>query len=209
MWHMPRNEKVLYLTFDDGPIPEITPWVLEQLNAYNAKATFFSIGDNINKHPDIFKQILNQEHAIGNHTCHHINGWNTSVEDYVLDTQACQNNIEKQTQSLEQKNDIEKNSSHVTHHSSLLFRPPYGKITSKQSKKLQELGYEIVMWDVLSADFDQSISKEKCLSNVLKTIKNGSIVVFHDSLKAELNLRYVLPKVLDDLSKKGFQFKAL
>ncbi len=174
-WVFPYNENKVYLTFDDGPIPQVTPWVLNLLKENNSKATFFCIGDNINKYPDVFKRLISEGHSIGNHTYHHLNGWKTKTETYI------QNII---------KSEIQLNSE-------LLFRPPFGKLSSRQSKILQKKGFKIIMWDVLSADFDTKITKEKCLENVLKNIQPGSIVVFHDSLKSEEKLRYVLPKVLD------------
>jgi peptidoglycan-N-acetylglucosamine deacetylase len=186
VWAFSRKEPNVYLTFDDGPIPEVTPWVLDQLKTHNAKATFFCIGDNVQKHPEIFKRIIAEGHTIGNHTFNHLNGWHTETSEYVENVLKCEEIF---------------NSEFRIQNSELLFRPPYGKITSKQAKTLQQKGYKIVMWDVLSADFDPSISKEKCLQNVTKNIQPGSVVIFHDSLKAEKNLRYVLPKVLEYLQK--------
>ncbi|WP_432412058.1 polysaccharide deacetylase family protein [Rasiella sp. SM2506] len=208
VWAFSRKEPNIYLTFDDGPIPEVTPWVLDLLKEYDAKATFFCIGENVKKHPEIFKRIIAEGHRIGNHTFHHLNGWKTKREEYLKDIVAAEkqfNSIQlsektplKSTQGdtnvASTKIQIFKN---IQAPSSNLFRPPYGKMTSKQEKEIRNKGYKIVMWDVLSADFDPSTSKEKCLQNVTKNIKLGSIVVFHDSLKAEKNLRYVLPKVLD------------
>lgn len=185
IWSLPNNTNSVYLTFDDGPISEITPWVLDTLKQSNAKATFFCIGDNIRKHPSIFDTILSEGHAIGNHTFNHLNGWKTSFSDYIINAEKFESIQKKLTNSRK------------------LFRPPYGKMTSKQANYLQKKEYSIIMWDVLSADFDVNISEEKCLQNVLKNIKPGSIVVFHDSLKAEKNLKYVLPKVLDYLYKNG------
>jgi peptidoglycan/xylan/chitin deacetylase (PgdA/CDA1 family) len=196
VWALPNNTNTVYLTFDDGPIPEVTPWVLSELKKYNAKATFFCIGDNINKHPAIFKQIINDGHGIGNHTFNHLNGWKTNANNYIDNVIKCAHTIE--AQKINSTNKAEK-----------LFRPPYGKITLKQSKNLQKKGFKIIMWDVLSADYDKHITEETCLQNVLKNIKSGSIIVFHDSLKAEKNLRYVLPKVLEFIKKKGYKCKGL
>ena len=181
IWALPNNDKKVYLTFDDGPIPEVTPWVLDTLKQYNAKATFFCIGENIKKHPDIFNRILAEGHSVGNHTFNHLNGWQTKTSEYIKNVEKCETCLDQTTK---------------------LFRPPYGKITSKQSKILQQRGYKIIMWSVLSYDYDASVSEEKCLQNVLQNIQPESIVVFHDSLKAEKNLRYVLPKVLRFVLKK-------
>lgn len=188
VWAFSRKEPNIYLTFDDGPIPEVTPWVLEQLKKYNAKATFFCIGDNVRKHPDIFNAIIAEGHSIGNHTFHHLNGWKTRTEEYLQDVEAAEVEFNKTIFNSNQP--------------SKLFRPPYGKMTSAQAKKITEKGYKIIMWDVLSADFDPTISEEKCLKNVVNNIKPGSIVVFHDSLKAEEKLKYVLPEFLAFVKKK-------
>ena len=187
VWDIPNSENKVYLTFDDGPTPEITEWTLEQLKGYNAKATFFCIGNNIHKHPEIFKKIIQENHAIGNHTYNHLKGWETPTAEYIENIKFCQSEI-------------------INHKSQIpnLFRPPYGKIKPSQSMILRKLGYKIIMWDVLSCDFDQTITPEKCLDNVIKNVKSGSIIVFHDSVKAEQNLKYVLPKTLAFLKEKGF-----
>jgi peptidoglycan-N-acetylglucosamine deacetylase len=185
IWDIPNDEKKVYITFDDGPTPEITNWVLNQLKLYDAKASFFCIGKNIETHPDIFKNILNDGHSIGNHTFNHLNGWKTSTDKY-----------------LENSNQWSVVSGQNTN--CKLFRPPYGKITPFQTSKIQKLGYKIIMWDVLSADFDQQISPEKCLENVISNVNSGSIIVFHDSVKAFRNLEYALPKTLQFLKENGF-----
>jgi peptidoglycan/xylan/chitin deacetylase (PgdA/CDA1 family) len=195
-------EKTIYLTFDDGPTPEITEWTLDELKKFKAKATFFCIGKNIENHPEIYKRVIKEGHSIGNHTHNHLNGWKSSNATYLK-------NILKCEKSIQSKMKNNSNSKLKTHNSELLFRPPYGKIKSSQARKLREEGYKIILWDVLSADFDQKISKEKCLQNVIDNCENGSIVVFHDSLKAEGNLRYVLPKILEYLSNKGYDFKRI
>ncbi|MFY8182031.1 MAG: polysaccharide deacetylase family protein [Flavobacterium sp.] len=187
VWDIPNNENKVYLTFDDGPTPEITEWVLSNLKEYNAKATFFCIGDNVRKYPDIFQKVINEGHSIGNHTFNHLNGWKTNTSDYIknvklYETEHCKLNTEY----------------------CKLFRPPYGKIKPSQSKILRKFGYKIIMWDIISYDFDNTISMEKCLENVLKNVKSGSIIVFHDSKKAFTNLEYVLPRTLEFLKKKGF-----
>lgn len=208
LWHKSREEKKVYLTFDDGPIPNVTPWVLKQLERHEAKATFFCIGDNIKKHPEVFQQIIREGHVIGNHTQNHLNGWKTANKTYIQNVHDCGSSINELFLSSETSLRKE-NQSIKLQSSSLLFRPPYGKLKSNQAKQLISTGYKIVMWDVLSTDFDQDVSAEKCLENVLNNIQNGSIVVFHDSLKAERNLRYALPRILDYLSKNGFVLEPL
>ncbi|MFY8064918.1 MAG: polysaccharide deacetylase family protein [Flavobacterium sp.] len=196
VWDIPNHENKVFLTFDDGPIPEITEWTLEQLKKYDAKATFFCIGNNIEKHPEIFKNIITQGHAIGNHTFNHLNGWKNSTEDYIKNVKLCQSKITNPK--------FHTSDSELAQQSLNLFRPPYGKIKPSQSKILRKLGYKIIMWDILSYDFDQTITPEKCLDNVLKNVLNGSIIVFHINVKAEQNLKYALPKTLAFLKEKGF-----
>lgn len=206
IWNIDTKSKALYLTFDDGPTPEITEWVLQTLKAYNAKATFFCIGNNIEKHPEIFQNVINEGHSIGNHTYNHLKGWKHKIEDYIEDVEKTQSLIN----SKFQKCHTERSRSAYDNNSDLkLFRPPYGKIKSKQSKQIQELGYKIVLWDVLSFDWDQSVSEETCLKNVTSAAKEGSIIVFHDSVKASRNMKYALPKVLEYFSTRGFVFKSL
>ncbi len=192
IWDIPNLANKVYLTFDDGPTPEITEWVLEQLKLYNAKATFFCIGQNIEKYPKIFEGLISAGHAIGNHTFNHVKGWKTSNTLYIENMLLCESAISK-------RNSIKSN----------LFRPPYGKIKNTQAKALRQLGYKIIMWDVISMDFDQEISSEQCLSNVLDNIAEGSIVVFHDSIKAKEHLQFVLPKTLAYLKEKGFLCDAI
>lgn len=194
IWDVPNHENKIYLTFDDGPTPEVTNWVLGELQKYNAKATFFCIGDNIKKYPEDFEKVIAQGHSIGNHTFNHLNGFKTLTETYLLNTNLCASEIQKyQIGTIKSK----------------IFRPPYGKIKPSQSKILRELGYKIIMWDVISYDFDKTISKKKCLQNVVKNTRPGSIIVFHDSVKAFENLQYVLPKSLTYFYKKGFVFEKL
>lgn len=197
IWDIPNSENKVYLTFDDGPTPEITEWVLDQLEHYNAKATFFCIGKNIEQHPEIFEKVIEKGHAIGNHTFNHLNGWKTNTNEY----------IENSVQCSVISNQFSNNKPQTTDNQ--LFRPPYGKIKPAQAKKLKQKGYKIIMWDVLSADFDLSISKEKCLDNVINHTQSGSIIVFHDSIKAFENLKYVLPKALQYLTKKKFRFEII
>ena len=187
-WNIKTNEKILYLTFDDGPHPEATSFVLEQLKNFNAKATFFCIGKNVKEHFEIYKQIISDGHRPANHTFSHLNGWKTNDEIYVRD-------IEKAAEIID----------------SDLFRPPYGRITKFQIKVLQQqkINLKTIMWDVLSGDFDTSIQPENCYLNVINNAKPGSIIVFHDSTKALQNIRYALPKVLEYYSEKGFKFHSL
>ena len=193
-WHFSLAKKEIYLTFDDGPTPKITKFVINELQKHNAKATFFCIGKNIENHPKIFREIISEGHSVGNHTQNHFNGWKTEKANYI-------NNVLQVEKTIEFLN--------LKAFKPNLFRPPYGKIKRKQARKLRDLGYRIIMWDVLSADFDTSITKEKCLENVIKNTTNGSVVVFHDSIKAFEKLKYTLPKVLEYYSEKGFTFKAI
>jgi len=210
LWSFSEKENVLYLTFDDGPIPNVTPWVLEQLKQYNAKATFFCIGKNVEENPDIFKQLLAEGHAVGNHTHNHLNASNYSDKEYVENVLKAQAVIEKKEENGDwviENTKISNRQSSIVNQK--LFRPPYGRLSSKKAKKLLDLGFRIIMWDVLSADFDATISKEKCLNNVLNNAQSGSIIIFHDSIKAEDNLRHALPRVLAHFSEKGYVFKAI
>jgi len=190
VWKIPATKKIIYLSFDDGPHPEATPFVLNELKKYNALATFFCIGKNVKVWPDIYKRILNEGHTVGNHTQNHMNGWKTDNEVYMKDVAEAVNYIDSD-----------------------LFRPPYGRITSFQAKHLSAAmkgrKAKVIMWDVLSADFDTSIEGEQCLSNVLFNTKPGSIIVFHDSEKAFSRLQYCLPKVLKFFAEKGYVFDAI
>jgi len=188
IWDMPGTEKNIYLTFDDGPHPQITSFVLDELAKYGAKATFFCIGKNVVEYPDTYSRILREGHAVGNHTFDHLNGWKTRNEIY-------QANIFKAGM----------------HIASNLFRPPYGRITPGQVKilKQKQRPYLVVMWSVLSGDFDVNIRGEQCYKNVIQNAANGSIVVFHDSEKANERLRYALPEVLKFFSKNGYTFKKI
>jgi peptidoglycan-N-acetylglucosamine deacetylase len=192
IWDIPNKDKIVYLTFDDGPTPKITEWTLAQLKNYNAKATFFCIGNNIEKHPDIFNKIIKENHSIGNHTFNHLKGWETTNEIYIENTLQCDSEFIKNN-----------------YVNCKLFRPPYGRIKKQQATALKNLGYKIIMWDVLSADFDPFITPQKCLENVLSNVKSGSIIVFHDSEKAFRNLEFVLPKSLAFLKENGFRFEAI
>lgn len=182
IWRKEKKKNNIYLTFDDGPIPELTPWVLDILKERNIKATFFCVGENIVKHPEIFERIKNEGHAVGNHTHNHLKGWTTSDEAYLQNVQACQ--------ELTQTD---------------LFRPPYGRATQSQLRQLAKT-YRIIMWDVLTGDYDPTISPDQVYRNAVDYVRNGSIIVFHDNIKAKENLQYALPKSLDELLARGFRF---
>ncbi|UTW63858.1 polysaccharide deacetylase family protein [bacterium SCSIO 12741] len=184
-FHLSRHERVLYLTFDDGPHPVITPQVLELLEHFNAKASFFCVGDNLRKYPDVAEQVLEKGHLIGNHTFHHLNGWKTGNKSYFKDFLRAENQ-----------------------HATQWFRPPYGKIKPIQAKAIFRT-HQIAMWDVLSGDYRKSDSPEICTRRVIQHSKPGSIIVFHDSEKAEKNMLPALKKTLEYFSDKGYQFKAL
>jgi peptidoglycan/xylan/chitin deacetylase (PgdA/CDA1 family) len=188
VWNGNRNKPIIYLTFDDGPIPVVTPFVLKTLKQFNAKATFFCIGDNVKKHPDIFKQLQADGHAIGNHTFNHLKGWKTQDDVY--------------TENFRQADELL---------NTPLFRPPYGRIKRSQISRLKALkpDLKIFMWDVLSGDFDMALKPAECLKGVLKHTGNGAIIVFHDSLKAFNRLEFVLPRALEAWSKAGFKFEVL
>lgn len=179
---MDEKQPALYLTFDDGPVPGITPWVLDLLQTKNVRATFFCVGDNIQKHQSLYQRILAEGHHTGNHTFNHLNGWNTHTSDYLQNIEQCDAEVQAQ-----------------------LFRPPYGKLKKSQYRQVQE-NYSIIMWDVLSGDYDKDTSPEKCLSNVIKHVRNGSVIVFHDSYKAQRNLQYALPLFIDWALQQGFTF---
>jgi peptidoglycan/xylan/chitin deacetylase (PgdA/CDA1 family) len=187
-WEIKTAEKVLYLTFDDGPDREETPFVLEQLEKYNAKATFFCLGQNVVKQPQVYRWILSNGHSVGNHTFSHIDGWKSSNKKYFEDIKEASNLIYTK-----------------------LFRPPYGHITWNQVNWLKSNDYQLktILWNLLSADFDKNISKEKCLHNVIDNATKGSIILFHDSSIASKNMRYALPRVLDHFSAMGYYFQAL
>jgi peptidoglycan-N-acetylglucosamine deacetylase len=182
---MDKGKKCVYLTFDDGPVPEATEFVLETLSAYNAKATFFCIGSNVEKHPEIFNRIISEGHSVGNHSWSHLNGWQTSDKKYIEDAIRAKSVIPGP-----------------------LFRPPYGRIKFSQSKELRKY-FKIVMWDVLSYDYDNDTSPETCLNNILKYTRNGSLIVFHDSMKALPKLKYALPESLQKLTDQGYSFGIL
>jgi len=207
-----ENKKAIYLTFDDGPIPEVTPWVLDLLQEFHAKATFFCIGDNVKKHPGIFRRIAEDGHVIGNHTFSHPNGWKTSTSEYVANAYKTEIAFRNNMQEEEKSNPTSKLATpnpELQTPNFKLFRPPYGKIKNSQAKELSKHGYKIVLWDVISGDYDEDFSAEKCYLNVIKNVKPGSTIVFHDSVKAFKNLKETLPKVLEYYSKKDLDFRSL
>jgi peptidoglycan/xylan/chitin deacetylase (PgdA/CDA1 family) len=189
-WKIPTEKRELYLTFDDGPVFGPTEFVLDTLKQYSIQATFFCIGDNVLKHPEVFRQILQAGHAVGNHTFNHISGWKFPAEEYVKNVELCNDEIAKHLEG-----------------NAPLFRPPYGRITRKQTRSLHE--YSIVMWDVLSFDFLKDFAPEKCLQGTIRASRPGSIVVFHDSLKAEKKLTYALPRYVEHFLEKGYTFRKL
>ena len=204
IWNIDTKEKILYLTFDDGPHPVATPFVLDQLKKYNAKATFFCIGDNVRKHPEVFEKIIAGGHSIGNHTFNHLKGWSTPLERYLENVKEC----EDQFKLADCKFQVASEALPASRVGHQYFRPPYGRITVKQIRALKD-EYKIVMWDVLTYDYSKNISRQNCLNGSINASRPGSIIVFHDSLKAERNLTHVLPKFLEHFSSRGFEFKSL
>lgn len=184
-WCIETSKREIFLTFDDGPVPEITPWVLDILRKYDVKATFFCVGENVEKYPAIFEQVLAEGHSVGNHTFHHIKAWDTDYNLFLNEVDQC-NNLVK----------------------SSLFRPPHGQITQKLARELLK-SYRIVMWTVLTGDFDKNITAEQCLANAIKHTKPGAIIVFHDSLKARGRLEYALPRYLEYCLQEGFAFRKM
>jgi peptidoglycan/xylan/chitin deacetylase (PgdA/CDA1 family) len=188
LWDMPETGKTIYLTFDDGPNPRITPFILGELKKYKARATFFCIGKNVEENPEVYKRILDEGHAVGNHTYSHLDGWVTGNARYMADV-------------LKAKSYIDSN----------LFRPPYGRITRKQRKDLSAMypPMKNIMWSVLSGDFDKRITVEECCAKVIKNAENGAVIVFHDSEKAKQRMQYALPVVLKYFSEKGYEFRTI
>jgi peptidoglycan/xylan/chitin deacetylase (PgdA/CDA1 family) len=185
-WKGNTGEKAVYITFDDGPHPEITPWVIEKLAAFDAQATFFCVGENAQKFPEILKMIEQSGSKTGNHTFNHLKGWGKSDDVYIQNVKSAAVNLPGN-----------------------LFRPPYGRIRLSQAKKLRQLGYKIIMWSLLSCDYDPKLNREKSINKLIKHTENGSIVVFHDSEKAFENLKFLLPKYLEFLRKNGFEMRIL
>lgn len=185
VWRLPKEEKTVFLTFDDGPIPEVTPYVLDLLREKNIKATFFCVGDNVRKYPALFKQLIDEGHQVGNHTFNHLQGFKNNL-DYYAD------NVERADALI----------------NSPFFRPPHGQFSFFHKWKLRK-NYSIILWDLVTRDYNRKLSGEKVFSIVQKYVRNGSIIVFHDSLKAEKNLRYALPKTIDFLIKEGYKFEVI
>lgn len=243
VWRIPTKEKVLFLTFDDGPVPGPTEFALHTLCRFSARATFFCIGDNIRKYPGVFRKVVEDGHAIGNHTFNHLSGWRTGVEEYVGNVRRCEEEVVERSrewearsqepgvrrgeqgvgskeqgarseeQEISVKESSTENSGGIVHYPSpkpqgpKLFRPPYGRITKRQIRELKD--YQIIMWDVLTMDYNKNLSEETCLRNTIQVCRPGSIVVLHDSYKAERNMTYVLPRLLEHFAGQGFAFKAL
>ncbi|MFM2285842.1 MAG: hypothetical protein RLZZ543_1339 [Bacteroidota bacterium] len=182
---MPASGKTVYITFDDGPVNEVTPLVLDMLKHYHVKASFFCIGKNVAANPHVYQRIIAEGHAIGNHSYSHLKGWNTSRSDYLQDVQRCADLVE-----------------------SRLFRPPYGKMTPAQFLRLRK-DYSIIMWDVLSMDYDLRLTPEQCLENVLNHVRPGSIITFHDSVKAWPRLQPILPVIIEKMLAEGYRFATL
>lgn len=184
IWRMDKDKKAVYLTFDDGPIPRVTPWVLDVLDRYGIKATFFMVGDNIRKHPDEFRMVVEKGHRIGNHTFNHIRGLSYDINSYL-------ENTDKACRMMMNTN---------------LFRPPHGYMSPKQYAELKKR-YKIIMWDLVTRDYNRKFTGEQILQKVKKYARNGSIITFHDSLKSEENIRYALPKAIEWLMEQGYEFK--
>lgn len=217
IWDIKTADKTIYLTFDDGPTPEITEFVLAQLKKHNAKATFFCIGSNVVNHPELFRKTIAQGHAIGNHTMNHIKGWKVNDKQYFEEVTKALSAFQVSLSKVEQFDKLKinhlkpypDNQLSVSTSSSKLFRPPYGQIKRSQGKKLIGLGYDIIMWDVLSFDWSADVSEKQCLNYVTSKSTSGSIIAFHDSLKASRNMMYALPRILEYFSGLGFKFKAI
>jgi len=184
-WSLPNKQNKIYLTFDDGPTPKVLPLILKTLDTYKVPATFFCVGENMQKHPDLVKEMLKRNHVIGNHTFNHISGWRTKNEAYFENVEACQKVYK-----------------------SKLFRPPYGRLRASQANELRRK-YKIIMWNVLSYDYDKKVLPEICFRNVIDATKSGSVIVFHDNVKALKNLEYALPRSIDFLLKKDFVFDVI
>lgn len=187
IWKIPgRQEKCVYLTFDDGPIPEVTPWVLDILDRYQVKATFFMVGENVRHHPDVYRQVLARGHAVGNHTYNHLQGLGCRTRDYMA-------NVRKASGLIQGR----------------LFRPPHGHVRFSQFRNLRNAGYKVVMWDVVTRDYSPHMTPQDVLRNVQRYVRNGSIIVFHDSLKAEQNMRWAMPRAVEWLLNEGYAFRLL
>ena len=196
IWRIPSDKKELFSTFDDGPVSGPTEFVLDTLGRHNARATFFCIGDNIRKHPEVFRKVVAAGHKVGNHTFNHLNGWKTGTEHYLRNMEQCNREILLHL-SAEEKQLAP----------TFLFRPPYGRITRNQINAMPDS--KIIMWDVLSVDYNRHLSAEKCLRNTIRATRSGSVIVFHDSFKAERNLTFALPRYIEHFSSLGFKFNVI
>lgn len=185
LWRIHKREHTVYLTFDDGPIPEVTPWVLDTLDEYEVKATFFLVGENVERHPELFEEIKRRGHSYGNHTMNHMRGTHVTTETYVA-------NVERAAELVPTN----------------LFRPPHGLMRPGQSRALREK-YDIIMYDLVTRDYDRDLHPEVVLNNVRRFVRNGSIIVFHDSIKAERNLRFALPRAIEWLKQQGYELAAI
>lgn len=189
-----RTGKAVYLTFDDGPIPEVTPKVLAILAQYKVKATFFMVGENVDKHPEVYEQVVKAGHQIGNHTYNHLKGWKTPFDEYMSNVARC-------------------NKALFEHHPSVfiptLFRPPYGKATLRQRIALHKMGYTLIYWDILTRDYDASVTPEQMLRLIQRETRPGSIINFHDSLKSNERMLRVLPQAIEWLQKEGYEIRGL
>lgn len=193
-WKIETPEPVIYLTFDDGPIPEVTAYVLDTLRQYNAKATFFCVGNNIKKYPEIYQKLIAGGHRTGNHTYNHLNGWKTVDNEYLSNVEQCQQVLQEAGMH--------------TPTQKALFRPPYGKVKRSQLRILKAQ-YDVIMWDVLTYDFDPELAPELCLEKAIQYTVPGSIVVFHDSVKSIDKVRHVLPRYLEHFAERGFEFRCI
>ena len=187
VWRIHKRDHTVYLTFDDGPIPEVTPWVLDTLDRYGVKATFFMVGENVDKHPEVYEQVVKAGHRIGNHTYNHIKGWHCTTATYLGNVEQCQERIGDTN----------------------LFRPPYGKATWLQRRMLHLMGYRLIYWDILTRDYDKRVTPEQMLANIQKNTRPGSIINFHDSLKSNERTVTVLPQAIEWLQAQGYTLKAL
>jgi len=184
-WRVPTSKREVFLTFDDGPIPEVTPLVISILKKYNIKATFFCVGENVQKHPEVFDLLLKNGHAVGNHTFHHVKAWKTDSNSYLSEIEQCKQLVK-----------------------SHLFRPPHGQINRKIAQNLMK-DYRIIMWSALTGDYNQKLSGDHCLANAVNNTRPGSIIVFHDSLKALERMEFALPKYIEYCREKGYSFGIL
>ncbi len=204
---MNPSSKAVYLTFDDGPIPEATPFVLETLARYGIKATFFMVGDNVRKHPDVFRMVVDEGHRIGNHTYNHIGGLRWLSKNYIKNTEKAQEEIRKAMANAPQPLANEGEKEREGNATSLLFRPPHGWMRTDQYRAIRRQGYQIIMWDLVTRDYSGWLTAEEVLQNVKRYARNGSIITFHDSLRSIDKLRKILPQALEWLIAQGYEFK--